>query len=807
VADTWKRENGTDDWLRENNVDTWDRETIAPTLLHLRNTQTNGISIGGVACYDLLTTLGSAPDTAVVNATASGTDIQFTKTAGGSALWFITGRVPSGGWTIENSDIALWLFSSAATVNAGGRYRLHKWSAGTLTLITGSPFDDGVEIDTVEALYEWAGNVTDTALAENDRLVLELDITNVGTMASGTVTLMFNGDGLAGIVEESGPEYSNYDETSNHTTNTVAITVTDADYLAIAIHGGNSGGTDVPDISSITVNGSSTGVNAVSGATSGQLNFGDRARNFGYELVGPTAGSYNVVVTFSATIDLSKVTVQGYKNVNPASPSEGGNSTGVQTSAAGNKNVAPTTGTVAGDMLYGGGIFPGSDGSASCVDIPISYSYYANNGWALIVGADASTGTGENLTFANDQFQGWAAFVWAIKNKPPSRDSYLNVYPSVTFKPEGGGTDVDPAEGDLTFTGYAPAVTQSVNRFVNPAEGDLTFTGYAPAVTQSDNRFVNPTEGDFTFTGYAPTITQSVNVNPTEGDFTFTGYAPVVTQSDNRFVAPAEGDLTFTGYAPIVKQLININPDEGDLTFTGYAPTITQSVNVNPIQGDLDFTGYAPVVTQSDNRFVAPAEGDFTFTGYAPSVVQSDNRFVNPTEGDFTFTGYAPTVDRTANQEVVPAEGDFTFTGYAPIVSQTNSLDIVPGVGTFIFTGYAPTVDRTANQEVAPAQGDLEFTGHAPSVTQSDNNTVAPAQGDLEFTGYAPIVSQSLNRFVNPADGDLVFTGYAPIVTQAPARIVNNPIIVKVQPNPLNVVYTNDEFVARISNAGFIVEI
>lgn len=161
--------------------------------LYLRNTTTNGISIGGVACYDLLTTAGASADTAVVNTTASGTEIQFTKTAGGSVAAFITGRVPSGGWTITSSDVALWLQESAATVNAGLRYRLFKYSGGTETELGGSPFDAGTEFNTGSTLTTLVGNVTDTALEENDRLLLRVYAVNIGTMGAGTATLGFNG--------------------------------------------------------------------------------------------------------------------------------------------------------------------------------------------------------------------------------------------------------------------------------------------------------------------------------------------------------------------------------------------------------------------------------------------------------------------------------------------------------------------------------------------------------------------------------------------------------------------------------------
>ena len=176
------------------------------TKLFLRNTQTNNI---GAGYYDLLTAAGAASDTAVVNTAASGTEIQFTKTAGGQAIKFVTGRAPAGGFTLTTTDISVWMLESNMLANCGGRYRVFKRdTGGTETEIGGGPFDDGVEFGAGPTEMLWSGNVTDTAIAENERLVLVPYITNVGTMASGyTCTLTFNaadaalGDSFFNIAE------------------------------------------------------------------------------------------------------------------------------------------------------------------------------------------------------------------------------------------------------------------------------------------------------------------------------------------------------------------------------------------------------------------------------------------------------------------------------------------------------------------------------------------------------------------------------------------------------------------------------
>jgi hypothetical protein len=147
------------------------------TKLFLRSSQANGI---GATYFDMLTTAGSGSATAVVNSAASGTEIQWTDTAGGSVVQFVSGRAPSGGFTLTSTDISIWALESNGQANCGGRFRVFKRAA----------------------------NVTDTAFAENDRILLKLYITNVGTMGSGrTCTLTYNaadastGDSFFNIAE------------------------------------------------------------------------------------------------------------------------------------------------------------------------------------------------------------------------------------------------------------------------------------------------------------------------------------------------------------------------------------------------------------------------------------------------------------------------------------------------------------------------------------------------------------------------------------------------------------------------------
>lgn len=173
------------------------------TKLFLRNTSASGVSDSGVTYYDLLTEAGASSDVAVRNTVASGTELQMKKAdADSNVIAWISGRVPSGGFTLTTTDISCWFKEANMSANAGGRYRVFKrTAAGSLTELGGGPFNDGVEFSTASSEMTWTGDVTDTAFAENDRIVVKVYLTNAGgTMgADYECTLTFNAaDGSSG---------------------------------------------------------------------------------------------------------------------------------------------------------------------------------------------------------------------------------------------------------------------------------------------------------------------------------------------------------------------------------------------------------------------------------------------------------------------------------------------------------------------------------------------------------------------------------------------------------------------------------
>jgi hypothetical protein len=269
------------------------------TKLFLRSSQANGI---GATYFDMLTTAGSGSATAVVNSAASGTEIQWTDTAGGSVVQFVSGRASSGGFTLTSTDISIWALESNGQANCGGRFRVFKRAAnGVETELGGGPFNDGVEFTTSNAEYLWVGNVTDTAFAENDRILLKLYITNVGTMGSGrTCTLTYNAADAS-----TGDSFFNIAETVAFKTESVTHTSTGAltgqigsvagSAVHIAVHAAT--GALVGQIGSVAGSASSATVRSASGdlVGPGSVVAGSAARTRVHASSGALAGQGAVV--------------------------------------------------------------------------------------------------------------------------------------------------------------------------------------------------------------------------------------------------------------------------------------------------------------------------------------------------------------------------------------------------------------------------------------------------------------------------------------------------------------------------------
>ena len=158
----------------------------------------------------MLSAAGASATTAVVDTDGS-TEKQWTQTSGGTLIQWISGRAPAGGFTLTTTDISIWAHESGTAANAGGRYRLFKRSVlGIETeLLPAAAYDDGVEFTkTTPTEMAWTGDPTDTVFLEDERILLKLYITNVGSMGtSQTCTLTYDaadaatGDAFLNIAE------------------------------------------------------------------------------------------------------------------------------------------------------------------------------------------------------------------------------------------------------------------------------------------------------------------------------------------------------------------------------------------------------------------------------------------------------------------------------------------------------------------------------------------------------------------------------------------------------------------------------
>jgi hypothetical protein len=166
------------------------------TQLFLRNTlAAYGFSVG---FHLLASTRGSGVTTSVTDTVGSGTQIQCTDISGGSGivLSWLSGRVPSGGFTLSGTmTFNVWALESAAQANATIQARVFKYGAdGTVTEVGGGPWSFVTEVGTSAAAKNWTGTPTSTAFAENDRLLVRFYVTNAGTMGGGrTVTVDYSG--------------------------------------------------------------------------------------------------------------------------------------------------------------------------------------------------------------------------------------------------------------------------------------------------------------------------------------------------------------------------------------------------------------------------------------------------------------------------------------------------------------------------------------------------------------------------------------------------------------------------------------
>lgn len=155
--------------------------------------------VAGYKNADLL--LGPGNTTAVTNTAASGTDIQVTKTGGGTALAWITPPFQAAVTLSSTLTCNIYAGESASAANSALRCRLFKYSGGSegAAIVTANMT---TELSTsTTTVRNWTGTVSSTVFAAGDRLVIKLFLENcatsscpTGTMGgSATVTVGYDG--------------------------------------------------------------------------------------------------------------------------------------------------------------------------------------------------------------------------------------------------------------------------------------------------------------------------------------------------------------------------------------------------------------------------------------------------------------------------------------------------------------------------------------------------------------------------------------------------------------------------------------
>jgi hypothetical protein len=131
--------------------------------------------------------------TAVTDTAGSGSDIDMTLTAGGTVAKWITVPFASDVAIAARQVNNIWAKESNASANAQVQILLKEYTTSAQSAFQTTAF--GTELTTAAALQSWADAIdTATTIDAGNRLIIQPQITNVGTMgASQTVTMDYNG--------------------------------------------------------------------------------------------------------------------------------------------------------------------------------------------------------------------------------------------------------------------------------------------------------------------------------------------------------------------------------------------------------------------------------------------------------------------------------------------------------------------------------------------------------------------------------------------------------------------------------------
>jgi len=282
--------------------------------------------------------------------------------------------------------------------------------------------------------------------------------------------------------------------------------------------------------------------------------------------------------------------------------------------------------------------------------------------------------------------------------------------------------------------------------FHGPSTGNLTFTGYAPAIGGGSAESIPVPAGALSLQGQYVGI--ALGPSAPAGSLQFTGYALSIGGGATSIPIPA-GSLRFSGQVLTLLPGGGIQIPAGSLALQGRYI----GVQLGPIApaGDLRFTGYAPNPNITPSGGTAIPAGSLVLRGQNLQV-----GFIGPPTGDLRFTGRVPAVS------INPSGGAGSINipaGALALAGQYVGVSFIgPDTGNLRFTGYASPPNVTGgNVSIPIVNGVLRYTGLALTIPGAQSIPI-PA-GGLRLQGRQPLVSYGA---VQVPSGALRWRGYAP---------------------------------------------
>ena len=165
-----------------------------PTNFKFRDLES---TLGGAGQRLLSTRNGLTVSGAITTTVAGGTDIQVTQTAGGQALTWFTEPITEAVTISGTVTLSIYGRESATTVNAGAGILIQRCdNSGAVlsTIVANSTVPPTItEFSTSNSFKNGTYTPTSTSMAVGERIKATIKVRNVGTMAAGSVTIVYNG--------------------------------------------------------------------------------------------------------------------------------------------------------------------------------------------------------------------------------------------------------------------------------------------------------------------------------------------------------------------------------------------------------------------------------------------------------------------------------------------------------------------------------------------------------------------------------------------------------------------------------------